>query len=282
MNWNWQESEKIKPVRRSKLRIYLGIQYYRLKRRIEWFIDNKKYSSTIDLKPYSFQIKNHKTILRRQLKDVEMWYQENKIDNLKIALNKLNGITIHPGETFSYWKLIGCPSKRKGYKKGMVLHYGKYKPGIGGGLCQLSNLIYWITLHTPLTVMERYRHSYDVFPDFKRTQPFGSGATCSYNYLDLQIQNRTNNTFQLLIYLNDTHLVGEWRAINPEIRTYEVYEKDHKITHEHWGGYVRHNTIYRKVYNGQGKQIDDEYITENHALMMYNPLLAYEGEVDNL
>ncbi|CQR48238.1 Vancomycin B-type resistance protein VanW [Paraliobacillus sp. PM-2] len=278
MHWNWEDSEKIKPLRRSKLRIYLGTKYYRTKRRIEWYIDNKKYASTIDKKMYPFQIKKHKSILRRQLKDVEMWYQENKIVNLRIAINKVNGIIIHPGETFSYWKLIGQTSKRKGYKKGMLLHYGTFKSGTGGGLCQLSNLIYWITLHTPLTVIERHRHSYDVFPDSKRTQPFGSGATCAYNYLDLQILNRTNNTYQLCLYLTETHLVGEWRAINPETMTYEVYEKDHRITHEHWGGYVRHNTIYRKVCNGQGEQIDDEYITENHALMMYNPLLAYEGE----
>ena len=45
----------------------------------------------------------------------------------------------------------------------MVLHYGSFQTGIGGGLCQLSNLIYWMTLHTPLTVTERYRHSFDVF-----------------------------------------------------------------------------------------------------------------------
>jgi len=279
MEWSWHNSEKIKPINRSKLRIYLGTKYYRLKRRVEWVLGRKKYATGFDKKTYPFQIKTHKTILRRQLKDVDMWYQENKIDNLKIAIKKLNGIIVKPGETFSYWKLIGSTSKRKGYKKGMVLHYGTFKAGTGGGLCQLSNLIYWITLHTPLTVIERHRHSYDVFPDSKRTQPFGSGATCAYNYLDLQILNETNNTFQLCLSLTDTHLVGEWRAINPETMTYEVYEKNHRITHEHWGGYVRHNTIYRKVFNGQKELINDEYITENHALMMYNPLLAYEEEI---
>ena len=144
-----------------------------------------------------------------------MQLQYNKINNLKIATKQLNKIIIKPGETFSYWRLIGNPTKRKGYVDGMILHYGKVTTGIGGGLCQLSNLLYWMTLHTPLTVTERYRHSYDVFPDSNRTQPFGSGATCSYNYLDLQIKNETNNTYQLLVYLTDTHLVGEWRSDAP-------------------------------------------------------------------
>ncbi|MCK9911052.1 VanW family protein, partial [Microbacteriaceae bacterium K1510] len=87
--------------------------------------------------------------------------------------------------------------------------------GVGGGLCQLSNLIYWMTLHTPLTVTERYRHSYDVFPDAERTLPFGSGATCYYNYLDLQISNLTEQPFQLQIALTESHLAGEWRANLP-------------------------------------------------------------------
>jgi hypothetical protein len=171
-------------------------------------------------------------------------------------------------------RLIGNTTKIKGYVDGMILFYGKVTTGTGGGLCQLSNLIYWMTLHSPLNVTERYRHSYDVFPDSNRCQPFGSGATCAYNYLDLQIKNETIHNYQLVIYLTDTHLVGEWRVDIPSTRRYKVYEKEHWITHEFWGGYVRHNKIYRKVYNIENELIDDEFITENHAIMMYEPLLS--------
>ncbi|WP_138416074.1 VanW family protein [Aquibacillus sediminis] len=275
MKWDLLQSQKLKPKVRSNLRVYLGANYYCLKRRAQWYTDGKHYASTIDRNSYPYQIKQHKTPLRRQLKDVEMGYQENKIVNLQLALKQLDGIIIQPGETFSYWKRVGRPTKRKGYKKGMVLHYGTFKAGTGGGLCQLSNLIYWITLHTPLTVTERHRHSYDVFPDVNRTQPFGSGATCVYNYLDLQILNQTENTYQLCLNLTDHHLVGQWRSLHPETMSYQIYEKDHKITYEHWGYYVRHNVIHRKVFNGRKQQIDDQYVTENHALMMYNPLLEY-------
>lgn len=155
----------------------------------------------------------------------------------------------------------------------MVLYYGKFKPGIGGGLCQLSNLIYWMTLHTPLTVTERHRHSYDVFPDSNRTLPFGSGATCAYNYLDLQIKNEMDQDYQLYLYLTETHLVGEWRSTVPSLTKYEVYEKEHRITPAYWGGYIRHNLIHRKAFNRQGIETRDDYITENQALMMYEPLL---------
>lgn len=155
----------------------------------------------------------------------------------------------------------------------MVLFYGQFKTGIGGGLCQLSNLIYWITLHTPLIVKERHRHSFDVFPDANRTQPFGSGATCSYNYLDLKIYNPTNEPYQLVLKMDDDHLFGEWRKLKENPYTYQIYEKNHVIKQEYWGGYVRHNSIYRKVFNQEGNLMHYEFITENHALMMYQPFL---------
>jgi len=122
-----------------------------------------------------------------------MQLQYNKIKNLEIVVKKINGTIIQPGETFSFCKIVGLPTKKKGYKKGMELSFGKAKEGIGGGICQSSNLMYWLALHSALTVNERHHHSYDPFPDDGRVLPFASGATVFYNYLDLQI---TNNTTQ--------------------------------------------------------------------------------------
>jgi vancomycin resistance protein VanW len=263
----------LKPIKRSKLRIALGTLYYRCKRYIEWYFGKTKFAKEFQNKPLAFTIFTHQTPLLRQLKEVDMWLQHNKITNLKIAAQKMNGIIIKPGETFSYWKLIGRPTGKKGYVKGMVLFYGGFKHGVGGGLCQLSNLIYWMTLHTPLEISERHRHSFDVFPDSNRSQPFGSGATCAYNYLDLRIYNPTQQPYQLHVYLTNDHLVGEWKTIIQPQNSYEIYEKDHKITQEYWGGYLRHNLIYRRVFNQSKELIDDQYITENHALMMYQPFL---------
>ncbi|WP_261302502.1 VanW family protein [Paenibacillus andongensis] len=263
----------LKPINRSRARIFLGKKVYRLKRYLQWYLDDKTYAKAKQAEPFPYLLFSHKTPLLRQLKDVDMWLQHNKVINLRIAAKQLNGVIVKPGETFSYWRLIGSTTRRKGYLDGMVLFHGKVQAGVGGGLCQLSNLIYWMTLHTPLTVTERYRHSYDVFPDAGRSQPFGSGATCFYNYLDLQILNGTTEEFQLGIRVTDTHLVGEWRDVRPAMHTYEIYENKHWITREYWGGYVRHNEIYRRVLNLEREIVGDEWVTENHAIMMYEPLL---------
>jgi len=263
----------VKPIYRSKLRVFLGKRYYRLLRYLQWYFGKKKYSKEKSVTPLKYIYFTHKTPLYRKLRNVDMWLQHNKVRNLEIALKRVNGIVIYPGETFSYWKTIGKPSRFKGYKKGMNLYYGKFRAETGGGLCQLSNLIYWMALHTPLTVTERHRHSFDVFPDSNRTQPFGTGATCVYNYRDLQITNNTAETYQINIRIEGDHLVGEIRSDIRPYQTYRVYEQEHKITHEFWGGYVRHNLIRREIWDMDNNFINDEYVCENHALMMYEPLL---------
>ncbi len=262
-----------KPKKRSPLRLWLGSKYYCMGRWMWWLTGGVKFAKRRPQVECQYLCADHATPLMRQLKDVDMWMQENKVINLRLAVDKLDGLTLLPGESLSYWRAIGRPTRRKGYVEGMVLHLGQVVPGVGGGLCQCSNLLYWMTLHTPLTVTERHHHSYDVFPDSRRTQPFGSGATCSYNYRDLMIENRTPHTWRLCLQVTDTHLEGAWHCDSPQNLRYEIYEKDHFMRGERWGGYTRHNTIFRRVFDGNGAQIGDEYICENHAMMMYEPLL---------
>jgi len=228
-----------------------------------------------ELLPFSYFA--HKTILLRKLSNVEMWLQYNKIKNLRIAVGRIDGIILRPGEVFSYWKLIGKPSKKRGYVDGMILQNGHFRPGVGGGLCQLSNLIFWITAHTPLTVIERHRHSYDVFPDADRTQPFGSGATCFYPHGDLMIANNTSHDYQLMLKVGSEYLEGEWRVSHqPEVRI-EVVEKDHMIVGAYWGGYIRKNELIQRTYDLEEQLLEEKLLVRNAGIMMYSPLL--EGEI---
>jgi len=263
-----------RPINRSELRMFLGKLYFTWRRYFKWIFNRSiKYAAIINDIPLPYLIATHSTPLYRRLRNVEMWLQQNKVTNLKLAAVKINGLILKPGETFSLWRLVGKPTKVKGFMEGMVLTNGSFCPGVGGGLCQLSNLIYWMAIHTPLTVTERWRHTHDVFPDTNRTQPFGSGATVVYNYIDLQIRNDTSQNYQLLLWLSDLELHGEWRSEQSSARNYEVYESNHLISQEWWGGYMRHNAIRRRVFDTDNKQVGDDFITENHAIMMYEPML---------
>jgi len=87
-----------------------------------------------------------------------------------------------------------------------VLNQGRVDKGTGDGLCQLGNLLFWIFARSPLLVLERHRHGFDVFPDVNRKVPFGAGATLAYNYIDLQAKNETANQFQIKLWLDDEYL----------------------------------------------------------------------------
>jgi vancomycin resistance protein VanW len=263
-----------KPINRSTLRRMAGKEYFILKRRLGWNVDGKNYASGISPEPLTHQSTQHQSFLLRPLKDVEMYLQHNKTTNLKLAISHINGLLIKPGQTFSFWKQVGRPTKQKGYLDGLTLENGKIGKGIGGGLCQLGNLLYWMALHTPLDVTERWRHSYDVFPDINRKIPFGSGATLSYNYIDLQLHNPTENTYQLNLWIDSEYLHGEIRCSKLTANTYEVFETDHSFKQQWWGGYTRHNKIWKRKINIADSTEELELVTVNHAIMMYNPLLT--------
>ena len=262
-----------KPIHRSDLRLKLGTLYYGTRRKLLWIKNRKTFAGTYVQNELPFSYFSHKTLLFRQLRDVDMWMQENKVTNLRIASERLNMIAVRPGVVFSYWKLIGKPTKRRGFLEGMILRGGTVQAGVGGGLCQLSNLIFWMTLHTPLTVIERHRHGYDVFPDSNRTQPFGSGATCFYPHGDLMIRNDTPDTYQLIVRVGEEYLNGEWRVSSAPQYRYEIVEKNHEMRSEYWGGFSRHNELYQQKFDLNGELTAEKLVVKNSAIMMYSPFL---------
>lgn len=269
-----------KPIKRSDLRLLIGKMFYGTKRKFLWIRMNRFFAHEKRSELLNFQYFSHKTPLIRNLKDTDMYLQQNKIENLKLAVPHINGIIIHPGEVFSYWKLIGNPKRSKGYKDGMVLVNGTVRAGVGGGLCQLSNLIFWMAIHTPLTVIERHRHGYDVFPDSNRTQPFGSGATCFYPYGDLMIRNNTEDTYQINVKVGNTYLEGEIRVNSEPLYKFDIVERDHKMQSEYWGGFTRHNDLYQLKYDTEGNLLSDELLIHNSAIMMYSPFLDSENGIN--
>ena len=201
----------------------------RLRREVQWRRVGGLGLATGPSHAQPCRVAEHATPLVRPLAGLDAELQRGKVVNLRLAAQRLDGLVLPPGKRLSFWWHVRRPTRRRGFVDGLVLDHGRMSAGTGGGLCQLTNLLYWMTLHTPLEVAERWRHSYDVFPDADRTQPFGSGATCAWPTLDLQVVNPTEATFRLAVHLTDTHLVGAWTADRPVGLRYEVYEAAHVI-----------------------------------------------------
>ena len=224
----------------------------------------------------------HNSLIRRRLGNVNMQLQENKATNLAQAVKHIDGLLIHSGETFSVWKLVGRTTKRKGYKEGLTIAKGQPSQGIGGGLCQLSNLIHWLVLHSELTITEHHHHDgLDLFPDYGRQIPFGTGTSISYNYIDYRFRNDTTNTYQLRLWVDDEYLCGELRAVEQQPHTFHIHAENEYFSRERPqegdetsgtdGVVYRNGEVYRDIIDRKtGRCLESQLIRTNHARVMYD------------
>lgn len=169
----------------------------------------------------------------------------------------------------------------------MELSFGQARLGVGGGICQIANMIHWLVLHSPLQVVERAQHSFDPFPDQGRVLPFGSGAAIFYNYIDYQFYNPTQDTFQICLQITDKHLAGELRCSRDLNVVYHVFEQ-HPAMLKIGDAYFRKNEIWRHTHEKykSGEILATEYMTRNFARVCYIPtkvdasypsMLAYQA-----
>ncbi|MEA5039605.1 MAG: VanW family protein [Clostridiaceae bacterium] len=214
----------------------------------------------------------HASLIRRRLGSVDMRLQENKAVNLALTAPKVSGVLIHPGETFSFWHLVGNCTEKNGYKEGLFISGGKVSSGIGGGMCQMTNLIHWMALHSDLTITEQHHHDQiDLFPDFGRQIPFGTGTSIAYNYLDYRLYNATSRTYQICVWVDGEYLRGELRTDREPNTCYHVYTENERFVREENGVY-RCGTVYRRrVDRKTGNILMAEVLRENHARVMYDP-----------
>ena len=242
-----------------------------LLRNIKDLLKQEKFATEKTIDKLPVVIYKHNSLIRRKLGNVNMELQENKAKNLSLASPKINGIIIKPGETFSFWKLVKRCKEKDGYKEGLTISSGKPSSGIGGGMCQLSNLIHWMILHTDMEITEHHHHDQiDLFPDFKRVIPFGTGTSIMYNYLDYRFKNTTNITYQLIIYITDEYLCGELRADKRQNYKYHIVAEDVYFSKEKDGIY-RNGKVYREKNDCQtGNLITKELIRVNHAKVCYD------------
>ncbi|MEN9496479.1 MAG: hypothetical protein RLZZ516_2122 [Cyanobacteriota bacterium] len=247
----------------------LRIRQLRWARRWQDWRSGQRFAQSLEPDPLPCRIIRHRSLLLRRLGNTDPQLQHNKVVNLRLALPALHGLRIQPGETLSLWRRLGQPSAARGFLPGVQLSQGRVTVGIGGGLCQLANLIHWMALHSPLELVERHHHSFDPFPDEGRVLPFGTGASLFFNYVDLRFRNSTDQTLQLLLWLDDTHLCGELRAERMPALAYHVFETDHHI--EQQGEQrLRCNRIWqRQVDRRTGETVAERELYANRSLVMY-------------
>src|SRR5262249_1040751 len=143
---------------------------------------------------------------------------ENKMHNLGLAVGRMQGLVIAPGEIFSFWRLVGKPTGSNGFLDGATFLQGKVSSPVGRRLCQLSGLIRNVALLGRCSILERHGHSIDAYGE-GRYIPLGRDATVTYPRADLCFRNP--HPFPLVLWLDVTRERAQGRLMSPEPLPYQ-------------------------------------------------------------
>lgn len=109
---------------------------------------------------------------------------EPRAINVELAAARVNGLTIAPGESFSFSNSVGTRTIENGYVEAPSFAAGKVVSSVGGGICQVSSNIYVVMLLSGITPTRHYFHSLPV--DYV---PAGLDAAIVEGYKDLTFTN---------------------------------------------------------------------------------------------
>lgn len=142
-------------------------------------------------------------------------YSDNKIHNLQLAIAYIKQLEIAPKAIFSFWELIPQPNQQNGFRKGRNLIGNRLAADYGGGLCQLSGILYHLALTAGLDIIERFPHSKDIYTEATRYTPLGSDAAVVYGHKDLRIRNSLDQAISFDFELHPNKIIAQLCATAP-------------------------------------------------------------------
>ena len=108
----------------------------------------------------------------------------NRIHNVHLMADFIDGTVIQPGETFSYNKVVGPRTADRGFLEGQEIIGSLVLPSIGGGVCQTATTLFNDAFELGLPILERTNHNL-----YLSHYPLGRDATVSWGGPDLVFRN---------------------------------------------------------------------------------------------
>ncbi len=129
----------------------------------------------------------------------------NRIYNINLTAQKINGVLVAPGEVFSFNQTVGDITEATGFRKAYVIKEGRTVLDDGGGVCQDSTTLFRAVLNAGLPVVKRTAHAYRV-GYYEQGFPPGLDATVFYPSVDFQFKNDTPAHILIQAYTTGTTL----------------------------------------------------------------------------
>lgn len=247
------------PLRKKQRRLffYLGMTF-----------DKNVYAKELKTQKLPYEIYKTSTLMINRDSGFDIKYQYNKVHNLKLAAKCINGLLLRPGETFSFCLATKHADKEEPYKDGLCLTDGKIVGEYGGGLCHMSNFLYEMFLHTPLTVTERHGHESESVPPTDAGYIAGIDATVAEGWLDLKVKNDTAHTFQIVIGFEDERMMGAIFSNDEKCFDYEIYNSSLRYVKR--GNVIfEESAVSRKIKALCSGEVRDEMLYENSCTIDY-------------
>jgi vancomycin resistance protein YoaR len=202
----------------------------------------------------------------------------NRIWNVHLMANFIDGTIIRPGQTFSFNKTVGERTEERGFREGQMILGSLLLPAIGGGVCQTATTLFNNALDLGLPIKERRNHSWYI-----RHYPIGRDATVNWGSPDLKFKNDLDHALLIKTSYTDSTLTFTFYGTKQDRKVVTStgpqtnftspqpsYAYDpaapkgsiRTVTGTHESGFDI--TVYRKVYE-HGKLIRKDSFTSHYA-----------------
>ena len=182
------------------------------------------------------------------------WDDDNRNTNLRLACEKIDGIILLPGESFSYNETLGERTAANGWKPAASYVGGETVDTYGGGICQGSTTLYNCVLQADLKITVVSPHGYIS----SYVEP-GLDAMVNWGTSDFCFVNNTNWPIRLEAYRRDGKMT---------MRIYGTDEKDYyvKMTYAVMGS-TPYETKYEEIdpENNPKGYMDGQEITSPYT-----------------
>ena len=196
----------------------------------------------------------------------------NRITNVKLAAEKINGVILQPGQTFSYNDVVGQRTKANGFKEAGAYSGGQVVQEVGGGICQVSSTLYYCAMVSNLKINTRTCHYFPV----AYIEP-GMDATVSWGGPEFKFTNNREYPIEIKAYV-------EKNSITVEIWGTDVDGSYVKMSYTANG---LRATTYRTVYDKDGNEIDikqnydDDDVGFDHSELSIGDDVMVESELND-
>ena len=154
--------------------------------------------------------------------------QAGRRNNVKVALQKVNGTVVKPNEIVSFNEITSPQDETGGYQNAIIIMNGSFVNGMGGGICQASTTLYNALVLANLEIDEVHKH----------TLPVGYvehalDAMVSFGYADLIFKNTSESDVYIKSYVDgDDAIVEIYGKTLPDGITIKRVAEETIIPHE--------------------------------------------------